>query len=341
MIQLRRKRATLEMGQDAFLDIVANLVGVLIILVVILGTQSHDAIQHASEEPVPENLASDDQLSVLTQQALQAASAQKDSNRLEATIRQFDREIAEKQQQRALLLDLLAEAKLAWDDAKKDYDADATLAAAKKVEVDRLEKELAQLSGERERIESEPEPVIAVEHLPTPMAKTVFGDELHFRLKDNLVSVVPIDRLIEEVKLEMQRSLRSSREGQVETAIGPIRGYVAQVEMNRSQEMVSRGGQIRNATGVEVLGMTIEPLKEPHGQPIRNVIAGSSELDIELAGRDPANTTITVWVYPESFAAFRQLKEHLYQKGFATAARPLPRDFPIGVSRNGSRSTAQ
>ncbi len=341
MIQLRRKHATLEMGQDAFLDIVANLVGVLIILVVVLGTQSHEALHDVVDDSTMEDLATDEHMSVLTEQAMQAASAQRDSNRLEATIRQFDREIATKKQERAILMDLLAEAKLAWQEAKKDFNQDATEAAAKEVEIQRLEAELAELNGERQRIEAEPEPVVAVEHLPTPMAKTVFGDEIHFRLKDNLVSVVPIDRLIEEVKVEMQRSLRGNREGQLETAIGPVRGFIARVEMNRSHEMVSRGGQIRNATGVEVIGMTIEPLAEPHGQTIQSVLAGSSQLDIELAGRDPATTTITVWVYPESFAAFRQLKEHLYHKGFATAARPLPVDFPIGVSRNGSRSTAQ
>ena len=341
MIQLRRKRATLEMGQDAFLDIVANLVGVLIILVVVLGTQSHEAIHEIVEDSVTENHALPEQMSALEEQAMRAAAAQRDSNRLETTIRQFDNEIASRNQQRAMLLDLLAEARIAWEDSKQHLNADATEAAAKEIEISRIEKELAELSGERERIEGEPEPIIAVAHLPTPMAKTVFGDELHFRLKDNLVSVVPIERLIEEMKQEMQRSLQSSREGQLETAIGPVRGYVAHVEMNRSSELISRGGQIRNATGVEVTGMTIEPLKEPHGQHISNVLAGSSELDIELAGRDPATTTITVWVYPESFAAFRQLKEHLYRKGFATAARPLPQDFPIGVSRNGSRSTAQ
>ena len=38
MIQMRKKRAVLELGHDAFLDIVANLVGILIILVVVLGS---------------------------------------------------------------------------------------------------------------------------------------------------------------------------------------------------------------------------------------------------------------------------------------------------------------
>jgi hypothetical protein len=66
-----------------------------------------------------------------------------------------------------------------------------------------------------------------------------------------------------------------------------------------------------------------------------------SLLDIELAGRTPDRTTITVWVYPDSFAEFRRLKEHLYQRGFATAARPLPTDRPIAAGPKGTKSIAQ
>ena len=74
---------------------------------------------------------------------------------------------------------------------------------------------------------------------------------------------------------------------------------------------------------------------------VDQVLVDGKEIDIELAGRVPGTTTITVWVYPDSFAAFRQLKEHLYAKGYATAARPLPHDKPITGGPGGSRSNAQ
>ena len=95
------------------------------------------------------------------------------------------------------------------------------------------------------------------------------------------------------------------------------------------------------ATRLRLMAIKFEPLNEPHGQPIEKVIANSSQLDIELAGRDPGSTTITVWVYPDSFASFRQLKEHLYAKGFATAARPLPMHLSITTSPQGTRARAQ
>ena len=50
MTQHRRKRTALELGHDAFLDIVANLVGILIILVVILGAQSTAVIEEMQDQ---------------------------------------------------------------------------------------------------------------------------------------------------------------------------------------------------------------------------------------------------------------------------------------------------
>ena len=52
-------------------------------------------------------------------------------------------------------------------------------------------------------------------------------------------------------------------------------------------------------------------------------------------------TTITVWVYPESYRQFRQLKNDLLRRGYLTAGRPMPAGHPIGASPSGSQSSAQ
>lgn len=345
MSQSRRNRSTLELGHDAFLDIVANLVGILIILVVILGTQStaviEEIIEQTDESIAEERLATDDQLAQLAQISMRGVAAQTASYRFENTIKRYDGEIEAQQQRRAALLDLLSVAQAAWEDKKSELDEQATLLAQRHTERETARSELAQLEGERQRLEDQSENVIAVEHLPTPMAKTVFGDELHFRLKGNLLSVVPVEKLVEEIRRDFARVASSSRDGRMDAAVGPIRGYVARYMMDKNREMISRGGQVQMATRIQMVGMTVEPLHEPHGQSIDKILARSSELDIELAGRNPDSTTITVWVYPDSFAAFRQLKEHLYARGFATAARPLPMDQAISGGPQGSRSNAQ
>lgn len=341
----RAKRSALELGHDSFLDIVANLVGILIILVVVLGMQSTAAIEDIKETADPETpqiaMASDEQMSQLAQQSLRAAAAQADSDRLERMSLKYDAMIGARSKERAGLMDLISVAKEAWDQQKQMLDQQATEQAERKVDLEKSEEQLVKLQGERHRLENQPEDVVAVAHLPTPMAKTVFGDEIHFRLKDNRLSVVPVERLLEEIKQEFGRVINGSSQGRMQSAVGPIRGYVARYEMNKARELVQQNGRVGMATRVQLVGMQVEPLNEPHGQPIQQVLRNRSQLDIELAGRDPAKTTITVWVYPDSFAAFRHLKEHLYNKGFATAARPLPKDRMITASPNGTRSRSQ
>lgn len=343
-----RKRSALELGHDSFLDIVANLVGILIILVVVLGTQSTAVIEQINERVEDEqvaardsSVASDEQLATLAKYSMRAAAAQTDSNRFENLVKQYDTKISVRKRERDYLMDLMAEAEAAWENKKKELDQETTRMAQRQTELQTAQEELAQLQGERQRLQDQPEPVVAVEHLPTPMAKTVFGDELHFRLKQNLLSVVPVEKLVGEIRRDFERVAPRSRDGRMNAAVGPIRGYVARYEMDKDREMVSRNGQIQMATRIQLVGLTVEPLEEPHGQPIQQVLAGSSELDIELAGRDPGSTTITVWVYPDSFAAFRKLKEHLYARGFATAARPLPIGHSISGGPQGTRSNAQ
>jgi hypothetical protein len=338
----RKRGSNVQLGHDAFLDIVANLVGILIILVVILGAQSQSAIEVIQqEEKASVEMPTDSQMETLAQHSMRAAAAQADSDRFEGQVKQLDGAIERRQQQRAVMLDLLANAKVVWQERKQELDENATILAAQNLELKRSEEQLASLRGERERLEGQPDPVVAVAHLPTPMARTVFGEEVHFRLKGNRLSVVPIEQLVGEIRQDFARVASGSRVGQLDSAVGPVRGYVARYVMDKTRERMIRGGKMNVGTRIQLVGMLIEPLSEPHGKPIDQVLRNSKELDIELAGRVPGTTTITVWVYPDSFAAFRRLKEHLYAKGYATAARPMPMDRPITGGPSGSRSDAQ
>lgn len=339
---MRKKRSTIENGHDAFLDIVANLVGILIILVVILGAKSQEAIRESEVEAKPTvTYADEEDFDRLATTAARAAAAQADSNRLEKTIKILDQQIAEQSERRGRLLDLVAQAEKAWAAHRQDLDEKSRRAAEWSAQVDALHRDLDALDGERERLKNQKAPVIAVSHLPTPMAKTVFGTEIHMRLKDNQVSVVPIERLINEMKRDLSRVAAGSREGMMDAAIGPVSGYVARYAINKSDELVSRGGSVGRMTKLQLQAIVFEPLRESFGLPIHQVLEDRQWLDIQLAGQNPASTTVTVWVYPDSYGAFRMLKEQLYARGFATAGRPLEADRPIMASPHGTRSSAQ
>lgn len=343
----QRRRSGVSVGHDAFLDIVANLVGILIILVVVLGAQSHSIlseVRQQQDDPVDPGMvdASDSDMEQLAEMATRAAAAQVDSIRLEKTIKHLDAKIARQSERRTVMLTLLREAEAAWEQEQLKLDQTQQEAAARQSEAARLKAELTQLAGERSRLEDAQEPVVAIDHLPTPMAKTVFGKELYLRLKHNRLSVIPFEALAEEIGRDFRRA-SGGREGVSDAAVGPIRGYIARYVMDRSNQLVSNGSQIARMTRARVLVAAFEPLEEPHGTPIETVLADENWLDVELAGYPAETTTVTVAVYPDSFAAFRKLKETIYAKGYATAARPITADRPIYVnfSGGGSRSLAQ
>lgn len=354
MIRKRRSQGV-SVGHDAFLDIVANLVGILIILVVVLGAQSQGVLQTELEREndsqtapltaVNPDLAParEEDLQSLAVASAKAASAQRDSIRLERSIKQLDLDIARTSERRTVLLTLLQEARAAWESEQKKMDADALTAAKQEAAVRELEQRLLELSGERSRLENATPQVIAISHLPTPMAKTVFGEEVYLRLKDNRLSIVPLERLTEEIKRDFQRTSGGSRQGVSDAAVGPVQGYVARYVMNRRNELVSDGSAVARMTRAQVLMAAFEPLEEPFGDPIEQVLANDDWLDVALAGYQPGITTVTIAVYPDSFAAFRRLKERIYAKGFATAGRPIVDGRPIIVnfSGGGTRSLAQ
>lgn len=333
------------LGHDAFLDVVANLVGVLIILVVVLGSSSKkvaESIRPTPEQAVPTPEQLQEQALALEQETAHAVAALRESEKLEQDIRASDAELAAAKSRRDQLIDLLETAKRAWEEEQQNLDAAAVERGRVEAKLVSAKSELETLQATRAQAEKTDKPVVAVSHLPTPMAKTVFGEELHFRLKGGRLAVVPIDRLVSEIRNEFERSVAGSRDGRSDAAVGPIQGFIARYEMEKSRETVSQNGRVGSATRIQMVSMVVEPISEPHGQPLAQVIANqASLLDIELAGRSPDRTTITVWVYPDSFVEFRQLKEHLYRRGFATAARPLPMDRPISGGPQGSKSTAQ
>ncbi|WP_372726353.1 hypothetical protein [Novipirellula sp.] len=344
----KRNRTTFELGHDAFLDIIANLVGVLIILVVVLGTQSSKVIEEIKTQSNLENElvqvdapASGQQLESLASYSMRAASAQADSDRLEATVKRFDTELEIRQQQRDAMLDLLTEAKAAWEAEQGKFDKDATALAKRNREYDEMIKRMNQLQGERERIEGQEAPVVAVQHLPTPMAKKAFGDEVYFRLKGNLLSVVPQVALFKSVRDACVPDLRTSRTGLIKSAVGPIRGYVCRFVMNKEQEMIRINGQAGIRATIEPVRLSIEPLEEPIGRPVDEMLVQGSDLHVELAGRDPATTVVVVYVYPDSFAEFRRLKEYFYSRGFATDGKPMQMDSGITFAEGMPGTIAQ
>ena len=61
--------------------------------------------------------------------------------------------------------------------------------------------------------------------------------------------------------------------------------------------------------------------------------------DFQIVG--PDRTTISVWVYPDSYDEFMTLKKELHRQGFQIASWPLEHGRPISGGPRGFKTSAQ
>jgi hypothetical protein len=77
------------------------------------------------------------------------------------------------------------------------------------------------------------------------------------------------------------------------------------------------------------------------GEAANEALAPNSAFRKAMAKIRPGRATITMWIYADSFDAFRLIRKELYRLGYPVAARPLPMDAPISGSPAGTKSAAQ
>lgn len=321
----RHNRDDSAVGEDSFLDTTANLVGILIILVVVVGVKTKvDAEAYgkaAAEADISEDL----------QEPLQQALALEDSYLKQLLeIEEHELETEYRKLEREAILETVI---LAREQAKQRMD-DLDLEQQSNVEKNQIiEKLQSELDGIVKRMGAEEDrnrPEVILEHLPTPMARTVFQKEMHVMLRGGQVSVIPWDRLVEVLKQQIPLAAqRQASRGALEDTLGPVQGYLMKYRMAGVQG------------GFELDRFELEPTESVVSEPIEDVLQGTSRVSMELIKRNPRETVVTVWVYPDSFNDFRSLKAHLFAEGFLCAARPLPDGVRIGASPRGSRSSAQ
>jgi hypothetical protein len=80
---------------------------------------------------------------------------------------------------------------------------------------------------------------------------------------------------------------------------------------------------------------------DPRGESIDAALVPHSEFRQIADALDPQQCTVTFWVYPDSFALFRRLRDYLYERDVIVAGRPLSDGMAIASSKHGTRSRGQ
>ncbi len=321
----RRHAEDISVGEDSFLDTTANLVGILIILVVIIGSKTKvDAEAYGRE------LAAQTPTQQLEDPEREARALHASLAELSIRQQEYELETQYRKSERDALLTQITLARGALEEKMASLDADKRSSIEKEQEREKLESQLkAKLAQMGAAEEAKPAPIV-LEHLPTPMAKTVFSRELHVMLQNSRVTVIPWDRLVNALKEQVPLAARrNASRSALDDTLGPIGGWLMKYRM------------LAVPGGFELDHFELESISPNETETFEDALAPGGRLQLELATRNPAETVITVWIYPDSFDLFRQLKAKLFEAGFLSAARPLPEGMKIGASPRGSRSTAQ
>jgi hypothetical protein len=357
MIRRRRRAREIAFSFDSFLDVVANVVGIIIrlILVAWVGARSYSSLQLLQLPAAPVIEAN-------------AESAESEAP-LQPEVSEQRRELAEVQKQ---LLEKLRELQHTQEEQTQVRHELETLALRgqglehEKDALNRARAEKGQttqaaalsLAEVHQRCQRLLEEIRAVEKLPsakgvlryrTPVSKPLHTEELLFECRNGRVTFIDLAPMLAEVRQgvrEKEEALRT--QWQVSDVAGPVGAFQLRYTIERERgalDAVAGGaGPDVNARSFRY-GLTewqIEPVAAVRGEKLDAALAPGSQFRQVVDRLDPQFTAVTFCVYPDSFEMFRRLRDYLYDKNLVVAGRPLPEDVPIAASsRHGSVSRGQ
>ena len=350
MIRRRRRGREIAFSFDSFLDVVANVVGIIIrlILVVWVGARTYTGFQPpptaAVAVPAESQAPPDSLVSELEQRRRELALVQ---NRLSDQLRLLD----ETRGKGAIP----AEEWTALDARRSKLEAAQATVDGETAKHGQLSRAAALSEQElRARSRRLMDEIKALDKLPplkktfqykTPISQPVQAEELLFECQDGRVTFIDIGAMLHEIRTIMKEKgeeLRSRWE--VEGVTEPIGPYRLHYTIEREREALAFGETPDGKSNFRygMTGWLVEPLKATRGEPVDAALSPNSEFRRIVDAIDPQATVVTFWVYPESFAAFRRLRDYLYDRDVVVAGRPLPAGAPImASSKNGTRSRGQ
>lgn len=341
-MQTAEQEQELSAGYDSFLDIVTNIVGILIILVMVVGVRASKLPPpNSSPKALPDGYAHD--LEELHRQNAAVESLRAEVLQIHEAIRQVELDRAAREFERRNLAGLVAQiGKAIQEKASEasDWERELFFLQNQLAESQRRAEELRRELDAR--LDIRPDPIVTLVNYPTPLSVPADGEELHFQIRNGRVTYIPLDRLLKELVTDARQKIyRLLEVPEVSGTVGPLGGYRLQyVLVRRNVALEDRGGEEVQGAMVQLRRWVLQPVADV-GDPAEKALDETSEFRRRLAGYRPEKTIVTIWCYPDGFAVFRKLRDFLHQQGFNVAGRPLPKGYPITGSPGGSKSAAQ
>jgi hypothetical protein len=332
MIRRRRPQREIPFSFDSFLDVVANVVGIILRLIIVAWAAGRS--YHGPPPPLPPAPPTFEEPVALPEPTDPLAP-----------------ELEKERRELALAQARLLEETRKWEDVQRLRAAAAgdvtTLASRRKelenaardvklVESSRPVMSLAEIADRSKRVAEE---IAALKQAPaakqtlryrTPVSQALQSEELMFECRAGRVALVDVGTLMEEIK----KNVRSHREPVIGSGydltapVGPFRlRYRLEQDPTDSRLSLSE--------------WEVEPVTPDRGEPLAAALAPGSAFRKVVDGLDAQQTAVTFWVYPDSFPLYRKLRDLLHERDMVVAGRPLPDGVPIRSTRHGSASRGQ
>jgi hypothetical protein len=341
MAAFRRKRGSRgagdsSPGDDSFLDIVANIVGILIILVMVAGVR----VGRAPIESSAARGSADEAVEVARQQIARLTAELDDARIQHTAAAAAHTDIAQSHDSAAAAADALRDRLAAELAAPATFDPKIGQLEA---QLEDRHAEADALGDELDRLRKTDHPPTLVTSYPTPVGREVDGGEAHFQLKGGRVAVVPLDRLLARFEVDARTQAKKLQLlSDLTSTVGPIGGFRLRYRLDRVETSLDASFTTgRRERVVRLTQWELIPVASDLGETIGEALGPGSQFTGTIARLNPTETVVTLWTYPDSFEIFRQLRALLYEQGYSVAARPLPEDQRIAGSPGGSKSVAQ
>ncbi len=348
MIRRRRRRNKNEIafGLDSFLDIIANVIGIIIrmILVVWVGASTYYAAQYQASRP--QKAASKLRKVVASTKAPPPLDLEKEKEKIEAAKRRL-------RQRLTALPDTEAKQKQAIEKVKSLRAERSRMLAASKMLAEKLgefrnfdhltKNALTDILTKQELLKTK---IAKLQQLPTrtkklyyraPVSREVRNRrEVFFECRGGRVTFIDVHGFLNEVEANLLTTLAERLEKQ-----NAVTYTTRAIGAFRMQWAAERMGFSLDGSKVHVRWM-IEPVQNQRGETSEQALGKNSRFRNVVDFEDPRTAVVTFCVYPDSFGVYRKLRDYLYRRKMEVAGRPLPFGTKIGASsRNGRPARGQ
>lgn len=344
------KKREIEFSFDSFLDLVTNVVGIIIRLIIVtwVGARSyHASMQWLDTPPPPRETpvvkVTDDPLHA----RVEAARSELDDakTRLLEQLKALETADARAKEAESRLIIVVGQREqLERDEKAIAAKGNARLHGVQQasLSLDEVRQRSKKLLDEIKKLENTSPPKKQLKY-HAPISRVVDAEERFFECKAGRVTYIDLPALMQEVRGSLDdaaNELKTSwRVDRATASVGPFRLRYA-IE----REKTSFDAGATPAPGNFRYGLSewvLQPTTPDRGETLEEAMKEKSRFRRLVDPIDANLTTVTFWVYPDSFELFRRLRDHLYERGHDVAARPLPADAPIAASRHGTASRGQ